>query len=154
MTDAGNQDSAWLEKRDDERKTVRLEIKFKLVEKDEANRILESDDFSHALTRAESSSKDPHGAHTQNLSISGLKLVGDISLVGGKALQLGDQLLVEIQVPDAPIPVHTLATVVWADSDDSDPVKFYAGLQFMGINRQDVAKVARFLVLQRRAQQH
>lgn len=153
MTDVGNDDSAFLEKREDERKTVHLEIKFRLIEKAEAERILGSDDFNQALAHHESTFKDPHGAHTQNLSISGLKLMGDISLVGGKALKVGDRLIVEIQVPDAPIPVHTLATVVWADCDNSDPIKFYAGLHFDGINRQDVAKVARFLVLQRRAKQ-
>jgi hypothetical protein len=153
MTEAEEQDSAWLEKRDDERKTVRLEIKFKRVGENEAATLLASEDFGQALTRHDSHAKEPHDAHTQNLSISGLKLVGDINLVGGKALNVGDHVIVEIQVPDAPIPVHSLAVVVWSDSDDSDPVKFYAGLQFMGINRQDVAKVARFLVLQRRAKQ-
>lgn len=152
MTDSELELSAWLEKRDDERRTVRLEIKFKLIEKEEVDRVMASDDFSQGQLRAESGA-NPHAAHTQNLSISGLKLIGDISLVGGKALNVGDHVMVEIQVPDAPIPVHTLAIVAWSDADDSDPVKFYAGLQFMGINRQDVAKVARFLVLQRRAKQ-
>jgi hypothetical protein len=162
MDDINQQIQAFLEKRDAERVSARLKIKFTPVEKSEATRILNQGDLSDVFaaahvnqpetgTPAEQAHKD---AFTENISISGMKLSGDLRLVGGKALNEGTYLLVEIQVPDAPMPVHALATVIWSDADHSTtPVSFHAGLFFVAINKQDVMKVARFLVLQRKARQ-
>ena len=159
MDDLNKQIQAFLEKRDAERISARLSIKFTQVDKAEAARILNTGGYSEVFSTAhlnEAGTGTPaeqahQDAFTENISISGLKLTGDLRLVGGKALNEGAYLLVEIQVPDAPMPVHTLATVVWSDADNSDPVVFHAGLFFVGINKQDVMKVARFLVLQRKA---
>jgi len=157
MDDLNSQIQAFLEKRDAERVAARLQIKFNQVDKKEADKILNSGDFADVFSSGDlggSVEKDGvKDAFTENISISGLKLIGDLRLVGGKALNEGSYLLVEIQVPDAPMPVRTLAQVIWSDADDSDPVIFHAGLFFVGINKQDVMKVARFLVLQRRAKQ-
>ena len=157
MEDLNSQIQAYLEKRDAERVSARLQIKFQQIDKKEADRILGNGDFTDVFSSAnldgevtEDGLKD---AFTENISISGLKLTGDMRLVGGKALNEGAFLLLEIQVPDAPMPVRALANVIWSAADDSDPVVFHAGLFFVGINKQDVMKVARFLVLQRRAKQ-
>jgi hypothetical protein len=157
MTDMNDDIKAWLEKRDSERVAAKLDISFKLIGREEAEAQMEGggfgDVFSAEDLKSESPSDDPHDAFTENISISGLKLTGDMRLVGGKPLKEGDYLFVELKVPEAPMPVRTLATVIWCEADKSKPPLFHAGLFFVAINRQDVAKVARFLVLQRRAKQ-
>jgi hypothetical protein len=155
MEDLNQQIQAFLEKRDAERVSARLRIKFQVLEKGQADEALARGDFEDVFSSthlqqdaADDSLKD---AVTENISISGLKLVGDMRLVGGKALNEGAFLLVEITLPEAPIAVRAMATVIWSEADNSNPVIFNAGLFFVGINRQDVMKVARFLILQRRA---
>ncbi len=150
--------SAWLEKRDAERLSARLEIKFKPVTRQEADGILMAGDFSDVFATSGLQEDEPDGAvpkdaFTENISINGLRLVGDLQLVGGKSLSQGAYLLVEIKVPETPIPVRALAMVIWSEADPQDPKLFHAGLFFVGINKHDVTKVARFMVLQRRAKQ-
>lgn len=155
MDDLNSQISAFLEKRDAERISARLKIRFDIIDREVAENFLAGGDFTDVFASKDLSGRvEEEGlkdAFSENISISGLKLTGDMRLVGGKALNDGTYLLVEIEIPDAPIPVRTLAMVVWSDADNSDPVVFHAGLFFVGINKQDVMKVARFLVLQRKA---
>jgi hypothetical protein len=157
MDDFNDPTHAFLEKRDAERVSAKLQIKFQEIAKEEAERVLTTGDFTDIFVSShlggEVEEEGLKDALTENVSISGLNLIGDIRLVGGKALGEGAFLVVEIQVPDAPIPVRTLAMVMWSEADHSDPVVFRAGLFFVGINRQDVMKMARFVVLQRRAKQ-
>lgn len=157
MDDLNKQIQAFLEKRDAERISARLQIKFREISRIEADRVLGNGDYTDIFgsgnLNAAVEDDDLQDAFTENISISGLKLTGDLRLVGGKAFNEGAFLLVEVQIPEAPMPVRTLAHVIWSAADDSDPVLFHAGLFFAGINKQDVMKVARFLVLQRRAKQ-
>jgi len=154
-----NEMQANLEKRDDERIEATVKVKFHEIARDAADQALVSGDFTEVFASEglskETAENQPEGApegaaFTENISISGLRLVGDLQLIGGKALAEGAYLTVEIQLPDAPIPVRTLATVIWSEVLQGEP-KFKAGLFFVGINRHDVAKVARFLILQKRA---
>jgi hypothetical protein len=148
---------AFLEKREAERISARLAIRFSQVDKEEADRILNSGDFSDVFAvsnlKVEEDREGTKSAFTENISISGLQLTGDLRLVGGQALGAGAYLQVEIQIPGAPMPVRSLATVIWSEPDQENPSAFHAGLFFVGINKQDVMKVARFLILQRRAKQ-
>jgi hypothetical protein len=157
MDDLNSQIQAFLEKRDAERLSARLSIKFTQVDRKQADAVLNNGEFSDVFStdnlKADLPADDFQDAFTENISISGLKLTGDLRLVGGKAFEEGSFLLVEIEVPEAPMPVRTLATVIWSEPDKSTPPLFHAGLFFVGINKQDVMKVARFMILQRRAKQ-
>jgi hypothetical protein len=153
MDDLNQQIQAFLEKRDAERVSARLSIKFHAIERKEADRILSTGDFADAFAAELGPEGDAVAdAFTENISVSGIKFSGDMRLIGGKLIPEGSHLLVEVSIPDAPIPVRALATVVWSEADENNPQSFHAGLLFMGINKQDIMKVARFLVLQRRAQ--
>jgi hypothetical protein len=146
----------FLEKRDAERVAASLTVKYKLIEKAVADTLLAQDTYGDVFAAdlakdAKQTGDEVKDAFTENISVSGIRLVGDLRLVGGKALNEGDFVELEISLPDAPRPVRALALVVWSDADNQDPVRFHAGLFFSGINKQDVSKVARFLILQKRA---
>jgi hypothetical protein len=159
LDDLNAQVQAFLEKREAERISARLAIRFTVLDKQEADRILNNGDFSDVFSadnlgvETDKEKEGVKGAFTENISISGLQLTGDLRLVGGQSVAPGAYLQVEIQIPDAPMPVRTLATVIWSEGDKENPSTFHAGLFFVGINKVDVMKVARFLILQRRAKQ-
>lgn len=147
-----------LERRAGERVDCRLGVAWRHLPKAEADRLLESGAFTDIfmltdLQDAGSAAAVESKAYTENLSVSGVKLVGDLRLSTGEPLQEGWELLVEIQVPDAPMAVRALAIVVWASPALQPGAPMAAGLFFKAIHKQDVERVTRYLVLQKRARQ-
>lgn len=145
-----------LERRVAERVDCRLAVTWKRLSKAEADQAQTSGDFSEIFSVSDlGGSTDQAGleskAYTENLSVSGVKLVGDLRLDNGDALKEGWDLLVEINVPDAPMPVRALALVVWIEPSPEPPGALQAGLFFQGIHKQDVERVTRYQVLQKRA---
>lgn len=145
-----------LERRVAERVDCRLAVTWKRLGKVEADQAQTSGDFSEIFSVSDlSGSTDQAGleskAYTENLSVSGVKLVGDLRLDNGEALKEGWDLLVEIKVPDTPMPVRALAVVVWIEPSPEPPGALQAGLFFQGIHKQDVERVTRYQVLQKRA---
>jgi hypothetical protein len=145
-----------LERRVAERVECRLAVSWKRLSKAEADQAQVGGDYSELFSVSDlGGAVDQAGleskAYTENLSVTGVKLVGDLRLDNGEALQEGWDLLVELQVPDAPMPVRALAVVVWIGPSPEPPGALKAGLFFQGIHKQDVEKVTRFMVLQKRA---
>jgi hypothetical protein len=156
MVMSDEQGKGGLERRVSERVDCALGVSWKHLPKAEADRLLQSGAFTDIfmLTDLQDTSSSvmlESKAYTENLSISGVKLVGDLRLSTGEALQDGWELLVELQVPGAPIPVRALAIVVWIAPAQADG-RMSAGLFFKAIHKQDVERVTRYLVLQKRAQ--
>jgi hypothetical protein len=147
-----------LERRVYERVDCQLGVSWRHLDKTEADLLLQSGSFTDVfmLTDLQSSTSGAAleaKAYTENLSVSGVKLVGDLRLTtSGEAMQDGWELLVELQVPGAPIPVRALAVVVWSSPSLDSEGHRSAGLFFKAIHKQDVERVTRYIVLQKRAQ--
>ena len=122
-----------LERRVSERVDCQLGVGWKHIEKGEADRLLQSGAFTDVFLLTDlqgPSSADAleSKAYTENLSVSGVKLVGDLRLSTGEPLGEGWELLIELEVPGAPIPVRALAIVVWASPSLIDGAPQSAGL--------------------------
>jgi hypothetical protein len=145
-----------LERRIAERVDCQLGVDWTHLSKEESNRMMESGAFTDIfmltdLQNEPTSASLESKAYTENLSVSGVKLVGDLRLSSGEALQEGWELLVSLEVPGAPIPVRALAIVVWASPSLGEDKKMAAGLFFKAIHKQDVERVTRYLLMVKRA---
>ena len=153
MTD--EQGKGGLERRVAERVEVKLGVSWKHLSRQESDRLMVGGEYSevfsiHDLHENISSEGLDRQAYTENLSVSGVKLVGDLRLNGGQPMQEGWELLVSLDIPNSPIPVRALAVVVWvAPAGDG---QMQSGLFFKGINKDDVQKVTKLLILHKRAQ--
>jgi PilZ domain len=81
-------------------------------------------------------------AYSENLSVTGLKLVGDLRLRDGSALKVGWELLVEMVPPGQVEPIRALAEVVWVTPPAGPPPR-QAGLFFKAVNKEDVERIVR-----------
>ena len=148
-------EKSYIEKRQDERVVAKLEITFQRLTEDEARADMQSGKYRDVfaggnLNEGDVAEEDSMKAFTENISISGLKLIGDLQLVGGEPLTEGMALRVAIQVPEAPQTIAAIARVVW--TAPAGEGRHTAGLFFEAINKSDVDKVSRFLVLHKKAQ--
>lgn len=145
-----------LERRVSERVDCQLGVTWKNVGKAESDRLLQSGAFTDVFMLTDlqdfaSSTALESKAYTENLSVTGVKLVGDLRLSSGEPLKDGWELLVELEVPSAPIPVRALAVVVWTSPSLDGSATTSAGLFFKAIHKQDVERVTRYIVMQKRA---
>jgi hypothetical protein len=146
-----------LERRVAERVDCKLAVDWVRLDKSQADAAMTGGDYSELFSITDlgthvSAAELESKAYTENLSVTGVKLVGDLRLNNGEALQEGWELMVQLHVPNAPLPVRALALVVWIGPSPEPPGALQAGLFFKGIHKQDVEKVTRFMVLQKRAQ--
>lgn len=145
-----------LERRVADRVDCQLGVSWRHLGKPEADQLLSSGAFTDVfmltdLQEMVSSDTLESKAYTENLSVSGVKLVGDLRLSTGEPLQESWELMVELEVPGAPIPVRALAVVVWVSPSLDGGKTVAAGLFFKAIHKQDVERVTRYMVMQRRA---
>jgi len=145
-----------LERRVAERVDCQLGVGWQHLSKEESDKLLHSGAFTDVfmLTDLQGGSSEKaleSKTYTENLSVSGVKLVGDLRLSTGEALQDGWELQVEIEVPGAPMPVRALAIVVWTSPAPEAGAKRAAGLFFKAIHKKDVEQVTRYLILEKRA---
>jgi len=141
------QGSGGIERRVDERVEIQAEMRWSRVESSVAKALVNEGAYSGL-----SSGMDPSAgasqeslerqAYTDNLSISGLKLVGDLRLNDGSDLEKGWELKVEIEVPGRGEPVRALAEVMWVAPVGSSPPR-QAGLFFKAVNKGDVERLLR-----------
>jgi hypothetical protein len=85
--------------------------------------------------------------HTENLSLGGLSLTGDLQILGEKHLAKGRRLLVEFHLPgdvSAP-PVRALAVVAWCLEGNGPHGKFTAGIMFLGIQPDDLVRIGEYI---------
>jgi hypothetical protein len=144
-----------LERRVAERVDCQLGVSWKHLSKEESDKLLFSGAFTDVfmltdLQGATSEAALEAKAYTENLSVSGVKLVGDLRLSTGEALSDGWELEVLLEVPGAPIPVRALAVVVWT-SPELEGGKRAAGLFFKAIHKQDVERVTRYILMEKRS---
>lgn len=132
-----------MERRIAERVELEVEVRWTRLDQAQADALLTKGAYSEIF--AFSDLKDiateevlERQAYTQNLSVTGVKLVGDLRLKDGAALKEGWELLVEIKTTD-PEPIRALAVVVWISPPSAMPRQ--AGLFFKAINKEDIARV-------------
>ena len=143
MSEAGK---GGLERRVAERIDIKLGVTWRHLDKDEADRLLTNGEYSelfsiddlHSHTSEASLERQ---AYTENLSVTGVRLVGDLRLHTGEQLQEGWELMVSLDVPGSERPVRALAIVVWAVPGQAG--KMSAGLYFKGVNKDDIERLAR-----------
>ena len=144
-----------LQRRSAERVDVKLGVSWRHLDKGESDKLMTSGDYSevfsiHDLHEHVDEAALERKAYTENLSVSGVKLVGDLRLETGEPLKEGWDLMVSIDIPNSPIPVRALAVVVWIAPAENGQMQ--TGLFFQGINKQDVEKVTKLLIMYKRAQ--
>jgi hypothetical protein len=132
-----------MERRVAERVELEVEVRWTRLDQARADQLLTKGGYSEifAFTDLQDIATEEgleRQAYTQNLSVTGLKLVGDLRLKDGAALKEGWELLVEIQTTE-PEPIRALAVVVWVSPPGSTPRQ--AGLFFKAINKEDIARV-------------
>src|SRR5437016_2482612 len=110
MSEELNQAS--LEKRDAERVEARLKVRFKVIAVEKADELMASGGYSDVFSATDLQEvevkAESQDAFTENVSVSGLRLTGDMRLVGGKALKEGSYLALEFEIADVPVPVKAV----------------------------------------------
>ncbi|HTB21868.1 MAG TPA: PilZ domain-containing protein [bacterium] len=137
------------EKRSLERLQASLDIKYRVVGPDEEAALRQND---YAAPGSLKAAKDL--ADFKNLSSVAQVVSEDISLGGLKIsvsnpVAEGMRLLLKVSIPDVPIPVSAIGEVRWCRAVGE---MWNAGLMFSGLNKADLDRVDRFLLLQKRAQ--
>ncbi len=138
----------FVERRGSERLLSELKVEVKEVGPEEVARLLQDKTYLDLSKPEGSAPRAVKGAFflfAQNISVGGLSILSDVEIRPETVLALA------VHLPEAPLPLHTLAMVIW-----SNPVpggKHEAGLRFLGIHKEDVAKVDRYILMQKRAEQ-
>jgi hypothetical protein len=78
-------------------------------------------------------------AKAQNLSIKGLKLVGELRTADGAKLEEGWQVLVDVLIPGQALPIRALAVVVWLTPLPQEQAE--AGLFFEAVNKEGLERL-------------
>jgi hypothetical protein len=85
--------------------------------------------------------------HSENLSLGGLSLTGDLQILGERRMAKGHRLLVEFHLPGdaSDEPVRALAVVAWCLEGQGAHGKFTAGVMFLGIQPADLERIGRYV---------
>jgi c-di-GMP-binding flagellar brake protein YcgR len=138
-----------IERRQYERITAQFTVAFHLVETGDAERMSRPGGEYKDITVAHAGTKmvkDVMTVVTENISLGGLKLVTP------KPIKEGSTLGLELQLPGLPLPIKALAVVVRSEIAPNATGKHTAGVRFIAINKDDVAKVERYIALVKRAE--
>lgn len=138
--------NAYIEKRQFERVASRIKVSYQVIPDSEVDKLVTTrayQDISLGDSR-DVKVKDVMTVVTENISVGGLMIVGD------QPFKAGISMNIELTLPQAPVPLKCLAVVV-RGSDAAVNGKYSAGLRFLAINKDDIAKIQRYIVLQKRA---
>ncbi len=141
-------ENGFIEKRVSERVAAKIQVRFEAIPDDQAERLIHErsyKDLTQPMPANTRPLKDVMTVVTENISVGGLKLVGD------KPFEEGHTLSVELILPQMPMPIKALAMVVRADRNRNDEGRYTAGLRFLAINKDDVARVERYVAMLKRA---
>ena len=139
--------NAYIEKREFERIATRIKVSFQVIPDSEIDRLVTTkayQDISLGENR-DLKVKDIMTVVTENISVGGLMLVGDQPFKAGTSMNL------ELTLPQTPVPLKCLGVVV-RGSEAPVNGRYSAGLRFLAINKDDIAKIQRYIVLQKRAE--
>lgn len=132
------------DRREHSRVPVRLRVNFRVMDAEEALEYIEQGDYKGLNVDDGESMDMPANAlenETKDISLGGLSLGGDLTILGNKNLERGTNLAVEILVPGVLEPVKAIGVVVWAKTDEENPSRYECGLMFKGISVEDLDKL-------------
>ena len=134
-----------LDKRNFERFRTRLQVRYRQLGETEVATLLH--DGSYAPTSSEKGrskeTKDLFKVITDDVSQGGLRIVSPVPIA------IGVVMAVELHLPEIPLPIAALAEVVWISENPGGG--HACGLRFTQINKTDLTKLERFLLLQKPA---
>jgi hypothetical protein len=141
--------SGWVEKRQHERIVATLKVNFHVIRSDEAKKLLENDRYRN--TTAEqlpelSLKSNLYKAVTKDISLGGLALVSQEVLSRGMLLE------VNLQLPSYKTSLKFLAEVMHVETfEEMGKTLFTAGMKTMAISKDDVQRIADYLIKQNKA---
>jgi c-di-GMP-binding flagellar brake protein YcgR len=135
-----------IERRQFERITAHFEVRYHEIPAAEAEQLTKATGEYNDITApvATKAVKDVMSVVTENISLGGLKIIG------AKPFKEKSTLNLEMLIPGFPVPLKALAVVVRADAAVDG--KYSAGVLFIGLNKEDIAKVERYVLLMKRAE--
>jgi hypothetical protein len=149
----GEQGKSGLERRIAERVELEVEVRWTRISQSMADALLTKGGYSEIFAFSDlqdvaTEESLERQAYTQNLSVTGVKLVGDLRLQDGSALKEGWELLVDILLPEGE-PIRALAVVVWITPGTTHQ---QAGLFFKAINKEDIDRVTQLQAAVKRSE--
>jgi hypothetical protein len=127
-----------LERRRHERADLRLRVEFRVVDRDAALMGLGEMEKQNA---AEAVS---HEVFTDNISESGFKVSGEMQLLGGRPLETGSFLVMELEMPDTRQLIQAMGAVAWSRWVEKAN-RFEAGIALLATNHGDIESIARLV---------
>jgi Tfp pilus assembly protein PilZ len=79
--------------------------------------------------------------------------IGGVRVSTSAPLEIHKELWVNLTIPEVPIPISTLCSVMWTRPVGEGSPLFSSGLRFDAINQNDMKKVEAFLQLQKSSAQ-
>ncbi len=137
----------WMEQRKFERVAASLKISYRLLEEGEQNGILDLPRYSQ--TTAEQLphlSQKFHVYHAITRDIS----MGGMSISGEKPFTEGGHVEIYLQLPQYNVQLTLLSVVMRASSFfQTGKTMYSAGVKLLALNREDVARLERFLLAEK-----
>lgn len=137
-----------IEQRKFERILATLQIKYYIVEKEYADKLMldaaYKDSTLEKLKAMERPSTTLQGV-TENISSGGLALITD------QPVSLGTMVVCDITLPTLPRPLRALAEVIRSDAKDGKVIDrtlstYKAGLKIISINRDDLKRIENYII--------
>jgi c-di-GMP-binding flagellar brake protein YcgR len=125
MTTIKADESGWIEKRHHERVEIRLKTSFKV------------------LAPADLAEAGMLKGVTRDVSLGGVLIEGDLQLVGGRCLEPGTRVALEVWAPGMVESVSALALVAW--NRVATPEGYTMGLQFESMEPENLARLRKIL---------
>ena len=141
--------SGWVEKRQHERILATLKMEFQVVGGPAVQKLLNHEHYAsttvnHLPELAERSSL--YRAVTRDVSLGGLALVSQ------QALHKGSILEVSLHLPNFKSVLKFLAEIMHVSTtEEMGKTLFHAGVRTLAINKEDVNKIAEYLIEQKKA---
>ena len=134
----------FLDKRRFERFKAGLQVRFRVIGAGEKQTLLGSSGYTApgAFMAKAAELKDLKQVLSEDISLGGLRLATPL------ALPLGVDLWINLGLPEIPIPMNAIATVMWSRPHPSGG--YQNGLQFTAINQADLATVESFVAHQKK----
>lgn len=137
-------DQGFLEKRQHERITAHFRVRYRVIDGAEADALVSGTKYKDITTGPVivpmGGIKDVMTVVSENISVGGLMLTGP------NPFKEGTSLSVELDLAGVPIPVKAISVVVRAPQKPNARGVYEAGVQFLAISKEDVAKVENFIV--------
>lgn len=145
---------AWLERRQAERVEAKLKVTFRELRNEDADSAVHAMEESNVLLLAyQARAKHPSDimeAQTRDISVSGIRLGGEMQLLAGRTLSPGIFLELDITDPETQFSVRAIAMVAW--SRQGQDKTFEAGLSIFTIDEGDLQQLQRLVEKNRKNQ--